>query len=113
MKDSVLLHRKGKPYKKFQHNNIPDAWACWNKTAELAHKSGLDDLAEKHRPDEGAGWYTIYRAEEKLRQDMVWCEVCECWVDRADLKIWTGDDRKHYLCPGCDSDLLPVDDIDE
>jgi Zn finger protein HypA/HybF involved in hydrogenase expression len=39
----------------------------------------------------------------------IWCDACETWVDKSELKRWTGDDALHYLCPGCDSDLVPVE----
>jgi hypothetical protein len=44
----------------------------------------------------------------------IWCRVCQDWIDRSTLRRWTGDDRLHYLCPGCDSDMVfPVRDVDE
>ena len=44
--------------------------------------------------------------------DKIWCVMCQCWVKRSELKYWSGDDCRHYLCPGCDSDLLPPVNID-
>jgi hypothetical protein len=41
----------------------------------------------------------------------IWCKVCECWVKKTSLKRWTGDDQLHFLCDGCDSDLLPIQSI--
>lgn len=70
MKDSVLLHRKTKPSAKHAHENIPDAWLKWNKTADAAQKSGRGDLVEKYLPDRGAGWGTIYMAERKLHEEL-------------------------------------------
>lgn len=35
------------------------------------------------------------------------CPICQDWIDKSELKKWSGDDRRHFLCPGCDSDLLP------
>lgn len=44
----------------------------------------------------------------------IWCANCEMHYTPADLKRWTGDDAVHYLCPGCDSDLLllPVERLE-
>lgn len=42
---------------------------------------------------------------QQKEKDNVWCRVCCDWIPNTDLKIWTGDDAKHYLCPDCDSDL--------
>lgn len=39
---------------------------------------------------------------------MIWCDVCEDWIEEGKLKIWNGDDRTHYLCPGCGSDLKEI-----
>jgi hypothetical protein len=46
------------------------------------------------------------------RDGVVWCGCCDCWVKISELKRWTGDDRLHYLCPGCDDDLLPIERLD-
>lgn len=35
-----------------------------------------------------------------------WCDNCQAWVERDDLKKWTGDGMLHGLCPGCDADLI-------
>ncbi len=43
----------------------------------------------------------------------IWCKYCEHYVNERDLKIWTGDDSIHHLCPGCDDDLLPVERMEE
>ncbi len=40
------------------------------------------------------------------QDDWLWCGRCTCWVAKKDLKIWSGDDMRHHLCPGCDADLL-------
>lgn len=37
--------------------------------------------------------------------DTVWCRNCETWVNKREGKVWTGDDMRHLLCPGCDDDL--------
>lgn len=47
--------------------------------------------------------------EENQRNGIVWCDNCCEWVSIRTLKRWTGDDRLHWLCPGCDDDLLPVE----
>ena len=36
----------------------------------------------------------------------IWCRLCQVFVKKSDLKRWTGDDQLHWLCPGCDSDLI-------
>ena len=41
----------------------------------------------------------------KRSRTAVFCMNCQCWVERADMKRWTGDDMLHLLCPGCDTDL--------
>jgi hypothetical protein len=46
--------------------------------------------------------------EEK---EKIWCENCGCYVKGVN---WSGDDRQHLLCPGCDDDLIdPVDEDEE
>lgn len=67
MKDSVLLHRKGK---RRPGESIPEARKAWSEAAELAKQAGRDDLVEKYQPDSGAGWYSIYIAVRKLREEM-------------------------------------------
>jgi hypothetical protein len=42
------------------------------------------------------------------KQEKIWCGVCQVWRLRSELTHWTGDDAHHWLCPGCDRDLLPV-----
>lgn len=42
-------------------------------------------------------------------EERIYCIVCDAWVLKSGLKRWTGDDALHWLCPGCDSDLLPVE----
>lgn len=39
--------------------------------------------------------------------EKIYCLLCQDWYDKSELKEWSGDDRRHFLCPGCDSDLLP------
>jgi hypothetical protein len=45
--------------------------------------------------------------------DAIYCRNCEAWVERKDLVRWTGDDALHYLCNGCDDDLLPVQKMED
>lgn len=45
-------------------------------------------------------------------ENEIWCDMCQCFVQRSELKRWTGDDALHHLCPGCDSDLLPIESIE-
>jgi Zn finger protein HypA/HybF involved in hydrogenase expression len=45
--------------------------------------------------------------------DRIWCEVCQDWIGRDELRFWNGDDAHHWLCPGCDSDMLPVTSPDQ
>lgn len=40
-------------------------------------------------------------------QEKIWCDVCQDYIARSELRLWTGDDRYHRLCPGCGDDLLP------
>jgi hypothetical protein len=42
------------------------------------------------------------------RPNEIWCVICQDWIARSELKRWSGDDQQHFLCPGCDSDLLPT-----
>lgn len=53
----------------------------------------------------------IWKPEEHL-PDSIWCGLCEVWVEHKNLVPWSGDDAQHYLCPGCDSDMLPVENIE-
>jgi len=46
------------------------------------------------------------RARDIAERKIIWCVRCQCFVKREDLKLWTGDDMRHRLCPGCDSDLV-------
>lgn len=64
-------------------------------------------------------WYTDMPAGSEVREqadqllkDSIYCVVCEGWIKRSELTRWTGDDQLHYLCPGCGSDLLPVQDLE-
>jgi len=42
--------------------------------------------------------------------ESIFCVVCDTSVSRDDLIEWSGDDLLHFLCPGCNNDLLePID----
>lgn len=62
--------------------------------------------------------YTLSVVSEPPTKDLfagenrIWCGMCQAWVAREDLRRWTGDDSLHHLCPGCDSDLLPIEDME-
>lgn len=46
--------------------------------------------------------------------EAIWCDPCQCYVERQTLRRWSGDDAVHWLCPGCDSDLVfPILPVDE
>lgn len=46
--------------------------------------------------------------------EKIYCQYCEWWVDRAHLIFWTGDDAVHFLCPGCDADMVfPILAVDD
>jgi len=37
----------------------------------------------------------------------LWCDLCQCWVDRSELRLISNDAEEiEYHCPGCDSELL-------
>ncbi len=40
----------------------------------------------------------------------LWCDVCEDWVKPY---LWTEDDRRSWLCPGCDDTLVVEEEEDE
>ena len=44
-----------------------------------------------------------------MSSERVYCIVCDAWVLKTGLKKWTGDDALHFLCPHCDTDLMPVE----
>lgn len=77
-----------------------------------------DQPMRKEWPARGADWICDnpqctnshnYKGGDK---DFIWCRLCETWVNRNELKRWTGDDALHWLCPGCDDDLLPVESLE-
>ena len=66
------------------------------------------------RTNKGVRWLVddIHHVPFDQVYKMIWCDRCRCFVSEKDLKRWTGDDALHYLCPGCDADLLPVGDLE-
>lgn len=35
-----------------------------------------------------------------------WCDNCQCFVERVDMKRWSPDGTfTHFLCDGCDAEL--------
>lgn len=44
----------------------------------------------------------------KKEEGLIWCGLCQDHIARIELRPWSGDDRYHWLCPGCGRDLLPV-----
>jgi hypothetical protein len=73
-------------------------------------KSWSDYIAQGREDAEEAQRRREIAEKEK---HAVYCRMCMCWVEKSDLKRWTGDDALHYLCPGCDSDLVPVQKLEE
>jgi hypothetical protein len=45
------------------------------------------------------------------QEEKLYCIVCDAWVLKSSLKRWSGDDALHWLCPGCDSDLVQVEPL--
>lgn len=39
----------------------------------------------------------------------IFCGVCVDDIPVSELRVWTGDDAKHFLCPSCGCDLLPIE----
>lgn len=94
------------------------AVACGVCLAPRDANHGARYLVEKCQTC-GDGAYTLSVVSPPPVRDVwvgeneIWCGMCQGWVARVDLIIWTGDDSLHHLCPGCDSDLLPVEGMDE
>ena len=43
-----------------------------------------------------------------------WCDNCQCFVERADMKRWSADGSVvHFLCDGCDAELDEPEMMDE
>lgn len=42
----------------------------------------------------------------KKSRDAKWCDNCQCFTERADMKRWSPDGTfTYFLCPGCDAFL--------
>lgn len=67
------------------------AQARYAALREMSYEKLLDEPEKKNNVDES-----------------IWCQVCQCWQRQSGLVRWTGDDALHFLCPGCDGDMLPV-----
>lgn len=49
----------------------------------------------------------------KLSEDhYFWCPICAWKYKKRELDYWDGDDRGHWLCPGCNDDLVESWSID-
>ena len=75
-----------------------------------------DDLGWRIGKDDGTRVSQVFPTREAAKRYFdnmkIYCFVCQDWIARKELKRWTGDDALHYLCPGCDSDLLPVERLE-
>lgn len=81
-------------------------WICPNCTGTLwKWKSGEDGRFCEHCGH-------VMEWTDTPPDMVIWCRPCQAYYTKADLKRWTGDDALHYLCPGCDSDLLPVERLE-
>jgi hypothetical protein len=70
----------------------------------------MDTWADLHgEPETGHVDILDYCRKPK---NSIWCDNCQAWVERTDLKRWTGDDSLHWLCPGCDADLLEPENME-
>ncbi len=81
--------------------------ASGGEVAENGEKMDMNEWADLHGE---------WDAEKEPRhgKGAVWCQLCECWVEREDMKEWSADGSViHFLCPGCDDDLLPVERVEE
>lgn len=38
--------------------------------------------------------------------NMYYCRNCVFYYKKSELHYWSGDDRGHLLCPGCDEDMV-------
>ena len=88
---------------------------CGNETPDII--PDVDDIlpgeiAWYRAPNGTIHWYIVPTPISLLPSKMIWCDRCQCFVSEKDLKRWTGDDALHRLCPGCDTDLLPVGELE-
>lgn len=82
------------------------------KKGNTAHINGKENMSDETLEALHVMIDAVYQQHTNKSDDPIWCRVCECWQERSGLKRWTGDDRLHFLCPGCDDDLLPVERLD-
>lgn len=65
----------------------------------------------------------IFRQEIRARQERItsarrngetvyYCGVCCDHFLKEELQYWSGDDQAHWLCPGCDDDMVEPRSID-
>ena len=73
----------------------------WKSKYEEANQEAFDLRKQLN------GMELVAKFQAPKPENSYWCEVCETWVPKEELNQWDGDDALHYLCPGCDSDLLP------
>ena len=43
----------------------------------------------------------------------IWCVYCQFHVPVASLKKWQADETIHWLCDGCDDELLPAEKTED
>ena len=41
-----------------------------------------------------------------MSENSYYCEYCNIYRTRSELKFWDGDERQHWLCPGCYNSLV-------
>lgn len=50
----------------------------------------------------------------KPSKNAKWCDNCQCWVERANMKRWSPDGTFiHFLCDGCDAEMDEPERVDE
>lgn len=77
----------------------------------------LDACCSEHAEEYEVDEVIKMKRREELRSLVdqglvIWCSICEDHIHKVELRRWTGDDALHYLCPGCGSDLLPVQTLE-
>ena len=56
----------------------------------------MDEWLDLHGED---GDFIPFRPSRTAK----WCNFCQCWVERSDMKRWSPDGSfTHFLCSGCD-----------
>lgn len=79
---------------------------CYEELKDVLEPSADPADEPKGGPDLYGGWDEKLVTIRHKPNNAIWCDNCQCWVNPKDLKEWTGDDARHFLCPGCDADLL-------